>query len=96
MDPRRWDLNQLLSAYLVTLKAGCKEEADWQRMAGQLAAEPLEVRQARLDGQRKQMLAQLEGRTQPVPQAPAQAGAMSADDAEAMLARMAAADAQYG
>lgn len=94
MDPRRWDLNQLLSAYLVTLKAGCKEEADWNRLRGQLEAEPLEVRQARLEEQRKQMLDQLNGKK--VPQAPPQAGAMSADDAEAMLARMAAADAQYG
>jgi hypothetical protein len=91
VDPRRWDLNQLLAAYLVTLKQGCKDEAAWHRLEQQLTAEPMEVRKARLEAQMKARQQALKDRL-----ARPQAGAITLDDAEAMLARMAAQDAQYG
>lgn len=85
MDPRRFDLTQLLAAYEFTLKQGCKDEAAWNRLRGQIYAEPREVReQRRAAAQRGE---------QPPSGA---AGGLSVDAAEAMLAQFAASDAQYG
>lgn len=50
MDPRRWDLHQLLSAYEVTLQQGSKDDAAWKRTRAKLYEEPKEVRRKRLDG----------------------------------------------
>lgn len=44
MDPRRWDLNQLLAAFEVTLQQGAKDEADWRRTRTKLYAAPREER----------------------------------------------------
>ena len=48
MDPRHWDLHQLLAAYESTLRQNCKDEAEWNRLRGQLYAEPTEVRKERV------------------------------------------------
>lgn len=88
VDPRRWDLGQLLAAYEATLRQNSKDEAAWNRTLATLTAEPKEVREQRLAETRAAVAA-----GEPVPEAP---GRMSVDDAEALLARFAASDAQYG
>lgn len=80
----------MLSAYEVTLKQGCKDEAEWNRLRGQLYAEPKEVR----DRRRADTVAAAKNRQ--APSRGAASGRMSAGDAEAMIARLAAADARYG
>lgn len=80
----------MLSAYEVTLRQGCKDEAAWRRIHGQIYAEPKEVRDER---RRATVTAAQQRRTRPEQE---QSGRPSADDVEAMLARMAAQDAQYG
>lgn len=86
MDPRGWDLNRLLAAFEATLRKAAKDEADWRRTQAALEAEPREVREAR---RREVREAAAEGRR-------VESGRMSVDDAEAMLARFAASEAQYG
>ena len=88
MDPRRWDLGQLLAAFEATLRQHSKDEAAWNRTLAALTAEPKEVRDARLAEAKAAAAAGA-----PPPEAP---GRMTLDDAEAMLARFAASDAQYG
>uniref|UniRef100_A0AAU7GYJ3 Uncharacterized protein n=1 Tax=Streptomyces phage Geonosis TaxID=3158856 RepID=A0AAU7GYJ3_9CAUD len=88
MDPRTWDLGQLLAAYEATLRQHSKDEAAWNRTLAALTAEPKEVRAERLAETRAAVAAG----TAP-PEAP---GRMTLDDAEAMLARFAASEAQYG
>lgn len=83
VDPRHWDLHQMLAAYEVTLQRGCKDEAAWNRMRTQLYAEPAEVKKSRLATPR--------GAKAPPPR-----GAMTVDSVEAMLAAASARDAQYG
>lgn len=90
MDPRRFDLMQLLAAYEFTLKQGCKDEAAWRRIHGQIYAEPKEVREER----RAATVAAAQSRR--AAPAAATGGRMSVDDAEAMLARFAATDARFG
>lgn len=85
IDPRAWDLHQMLAAYESTLQQGAKDEAAWNRTRSQLYAEPPEVRQERAD-------ASLAGR--PAPSAP-RVG-MTLGSVEALLASAAARDAQYG
>ena len=87
VDPRRWDLNQLVSAYEVTLQQGSKDEAAWRRTRMQLYAEPGDVKQARTE-RRKSSAA-------PDPQ-PTGRHVMTLDGVEAMLATAAARDARFG
>lgn len=87
MDPRRWDLQQLVSAYEVTLQQGAKDEAAWRKMHTQLYAEPAEVKKERVAARQAEAAA---GRTAPA------RGAMTLDSVEALLAGVAARDAQYG
>lgn len=89
MDPRRWDLHQLLAAYEAALKQGAKDDAAWRRVHGQLYAEPKEVKQERVAA----------ARTAPATAIGQQAGArgaMTLDSVEALLAGASARDAQYG
>lgn len=88
MDPRTWDLGQLLAAYEATLRQHSKDEAAWNRTLATLTAEPKEVREERREAARA---AAASGA--PPPEAP---NRLSVDDAEALLARFAASDAQYG
>jgi len=88
VDPRRWDLGQLLAAFESTLRQHSKDEAAWNRTLASLTAEPKEVREERLAATRAAVAAGA-----PPPEAP---NRMTVDDAEAMLARFAASDAQYG
>lgn len=73
----------LLAAFEASLRQSAKDESAWQRMYAELAAEPREERAARRAA---------------VTRAPASPGSgrMGVSDAEAMLARFAASDAQYG
>lgn len=82
-DPRRWDLNQLLAAFEVHLRQNSKDDAAWRRTHAVLTAEPKEVR----DERRRAATA---GR-----KAPQQRQGMSVDDAESLLARFAASEAQF-
>lgn len=84
MDPRTWDLHQLLAAYEVTLRQGAKDDASWQRVHAQIHAEPREVRSERVAGGR-------EAARQATP-----SGGMSMSQAQALLAGMAAEDSMYG
>lgn len=86
MDPRRWDLHQLLAAYEAALKQGAKDEAAWRRVHGQLYAEPKEVKQERV----------ATARATAAEQPTAARGAMTLDSVEALLAGASARDAQYG
>lgn len=79
VDPRRFDLVQLLAAYEATLRRAAKDEQAWNRTRSEIYAPPKGQRQS----------------PQAAAQAPA-AGRLSVGDAEAMLSRMAAADAAYG
>jgi hypothetical protein len=88
VDPRTWDLGQLLAAYEATLRQNSKDEAAWNRTRQALTAEPKEVRNARREAAKQ---AAVSGAPPPEP-----AGQMTVDDAEALLARFAASDAQYG
>lgn len=73
----------MLAAFEATIRRSAKDESDVKRTMAALAAEPPEVRkQRRADA--------LAGRA-----APATAGRMSVEDAEAMMARFAAADAMF-
>ena len=82
MDPRRWDLHQLLAAYESTLRQNCKDEAEWTRLRSALYAEPTEVRKERVRA----------GRAAP---AAARVG-LSADAVASLLGSAAAQDAMYG
>lgn len=84
MDPRRWDLHQLLAAFEADMQQRSKDEAAWRRFHGQLYAEPKEARADRVAGAR---------RTADGGQA---SGAMTLDSVEALLAGVSARDAQYG
>lgn len=88
MDPRTWDLGQLLAAFEATLRQHSKDEAAWNRTLAGLTAEPKEVREERLAEARSAAVAGT--------QAPEAPNRMTLDDAEAMLARFAASEAQYG
>ena len=83
-DPRGWDLNRLLAAFEVSLRRSAKDDNEWQRLQAQLTAEPLDVREKRRKESRE---AALSGRSAP------SRGVMSVEAAEALMARMAAADA---
>lgn len=84
IDPRGWDLNTMLAAFEATLKRGAKDEAAAQRIMVALSAEPLELRKRRRAAERAGV------------QTPGTGDRMTVDDAEAMMARFAAADAAYG
>lgn len=88
VDPRGWDLGQLLAAFEATLRQHSKDEAAWNRTLTSLTAEPKEVREERLAAARDAAVA-----GKPPPEAP---GRMTVDDAEALLARFTASEAQYG
>lgn len=84
IDPRGWDLNRMLAAFEATVRRSAKDDGDAKRTLAALAAEPLEVRRQRKEAERAGILA------------PGTGGRMTVDDAEAMLARFAAADAAFG
>ncbi|AKA61743.1 hypothetical protein AVT62_gp05 [Streptomyces phage TP1604] len=88
IDPRTWDTGQMLAAFEATLRQNSKDEAAWNRTLAALTAEPPEVRAERREAVRAAAAAGV-----PLPESP---GRMSVDDAEALLARFAASDAQYG
>lgn len=73
----------MLAAFETQVRKGCKDEAEWRRRHGEMYAEPPEVRRERLAAERR-------GRRAAQPQK------MSVGDAEALLARFAASDAQFG
>lgn len=79
IDPRGWDLHRLLAAYEVQIRQGCKDDAEWKRTEANLTREPEGVRRERRRN----------------PGAGPPPGRMTVEDAEAMLARMEAADASY-
>jgi hypothetical protein len=83
VDPRGWDLNQLLAAFEATLRRNAKDDAEWRRVSAQLTAEPKEARE-----KRRQQAAS--GRAAPA------GGSLTEDAAQALMARFAAADAMYG
>jgi hypothetical protein len=83
VDPRGWDLNQLLAAFEATLRRNAKDDAEWRRVSAQLTAEPKEARE-----KRRQQAAS--GRAAPA------GGGLTEDAAQALMARFAAADAMYG
>lgn len=87
MDPRTWDLGQLLAAFEATLRQHSKDEAAWNRTLAALTVEPKEVRAQRLAAVKAAVTSGA-----PPPEAP---GRLSVGDAEALLARFAASDAQY-
>lgn len=84
VDPREWDLNTMLAAFEATIKRGAKDEAAAQRTMAALSAEPLELRRQRRAAERSGA------------KTPDAGGRMTLDEAEAMMARFAAADAAFG
>lgn len=86
VDPRGWDLNRMLAAFEASLRRGAKDDAEWQKLQGQLTAVPTEVREKQRQEARQ---AAASGRTAPA------RGIMSVDAAEALMARFAATDAQF-
>lgn len=85
MDPRHWDLHQLLAAYEVTLRQGSKDDAAWKRTRSKLYGEPVEVRKERAAE------AAATGRRPAPPR-----GAMTMDSVAALLGAAAAEDSMYG
>lgn len=73
----------MLAAFEATIRRNAKDDGDAKRTLAALAAEPIEVRRERRAAERAGILAPGSGR-------------MTVDDAEAMLARFAAADAAFG
>lgn len=84
VDPTGWTLNRLLAAFEAQIRRSAKDEDAARRTLAEFAAEPRELRRQRLAEARQ-------GRTSVVT-----AGRMSEDDAEALVARLAAADAAFG
>ena len=74
----------MLAAFEATVQRNAKDESAAARTMAALAAEPPEVRRERRAAQKAGVAA------------PAGAGRLSVDDAEAMLTRFAAADAAFG
>jgi hypothetical protein len=81
VDPRRWDLHQLLAAFEATLRQGAKDEADWRRTRNKLYAAP---REERAPGQRRP--------ARPEPRR----GGMTLEAAQALIGSADAEDALYG
>ena len=86
VDPRTWDLRQLLSAFEAAMQRSAEDEASWKRTRAAFYQEPPAVRQARQEALRK------------VPDGPAQPSrvAMSGGDLSALLAAVAQEDAALG
>lgn len=84
VDPRRWDLHQLLAAYEVTLQQGAKDEADWRRTRAKLYAAPREERRPQ------------PGPGRPARAMPPRRGGMTVEAAQALIGSMDAEDAMYG
>lgn len=82
VDPRGWDLHQLLAAFEAALRRGSKDEQAWNRTRTEIYAEP--------DFVKRERRAATSRGEQP------QRGRMSVSDAEAMLSRMALADSIFG
>ena len=83
VDPRTWDLNQLLAAFEASLRQNAKDEATWRRMDASLRAEPKQVRDQRRADARAGKKTEGPGR-------------MTMGDAEALMARFEATEKQYG
>ena len=77
-------MNRLLAAFEAQIRRSAKDEGEARRKLDQLAAEPPEVRRKRVAELRA-------GRA-----AGSARGRMTAEDADALVARLAAADAMYG
>lgn len=86
VDPRRWDLVQLLAAWEVQLQRSCKDESEWRSMRARLYAPQTADQPSR--GARGRSAAPRAA------QRPRGVG-MDAAAAEALIARMNLADAQY-
>ena len=82
VDPRGWDLNQMLAAYEMQIRATCKDDAEWQRRYNEMTREPADVRRARRAAEAAGVRA-------------AQPQRMSVADAERLMASFAASDARY-
>jgi hypothetical protein len=89
VDPRTWDLNQMLAAFEVSLQRSAKDESEWRRTHGQIYAEPATVREERRAAARQAARDGAAGRA-------TGGSGMSAGDATALLARFAASDAAFG
>lgn len=94
MDPRTWDLKQLLAAWEVQLQRSVKDASEWERLRQQLYA-PLEgLRKPRGGRVRVPGDGAAAPPSSPTTGRPGGRG-LAAGDVEAMLARMAIADASY-
>lgn len=82
VDPRTWDLHQLLAAFETSWRQNSKDETAWKRTYAQLTAEPKAVRDQR---RRDEAAGRKTQRT----------GGMSMGDAEALMASFAASEAMY-
>lgn len=80
LDPRRWDLGQLLAALEADMRQNAKDEAAWRRTHAELTAVPKEVRAA----ERRNAAA---GRSS--------AGGMTEAEANALIASFTASEAQF-
>jgi len=74
----------MLAAFEASVRRGAKDESEAKRTMAALAAEPPDVRRERKAAERSGKVA------------PGGGVGMTVDDAEAMLARFAAADAAFG
>jgi hypothetical protein len=94
VDPRTWDLQQLLAAWEVQLQRGAKDEADWRNIRMQLYAPPRPVQRAQRPVQRPAATAPATGATAPAQRQRTGPG-IAASEADALLARFALADAMF-
>lgn len=78
IDPRRWDLHQLLAAFEAALRQGAKDEADWRRTRNKLYAAP---REERTPGQQRAARAEPRRGGMTVEAAMALVGSADAEDA---------------
>jgi hypothetical protein len=84
VDPRLWDLKQLLAAYEILLQQSAKDDAAWRRTRLKLYEEPAEVRRDRMAA-----IPRKGSRARATP------AGMSMASVEGLLARVSAADAMY-
>lgn len=80
-----------MAAYEVALQQAAKDEAAWRRTRTQLYLEPKEVKRERVAQRRRS-----QATTDPQSDEQPARGAMTLDSVEALLAGVAARDAQYG
>jgi hypothetical protein len=83
IDPRRWDLRQLLAAYEATVQQSCETEQEWQRFRHEVYRDP------RSRGGARRPAAVEAARS-------ARAGGVTASQLAALMAQVEAEDAKYG